>query len=308
MFYDWHIIGHEKELAFIEKHLRTGRIGHAYLFVGPRNIGKFTVAKTFVKILQCPNQFCRTCPVCVQVEKSGHLDTIEIPDDGTSIKIEPIRDIIARLNMTPQSQYKILLIKNIGRITEEAGNSLLKLIEEPTAKTIFLFTAESAREVLPTMLSRMYRIKFKPVQEDLLRNFLKKQYAYLGEGMLDRIMMLSFGAPGMAISLIENEGRLRVSSELYERTKRFIEEKTLTERFAHIQELAVNPEIVREFLMMLLNILRNRALKTGDGPAMAGRMEIVRLIEKIPEVTGLLLKNVNARLTLENLALEFSSL
>lgn len=305
MLYDWGIIGHEKELAFLEEHLRSGQVGHAYLFTGPRNIGKFTIAKTLAKILQCPNQYCRTCPVCVQVEKGGNLDTIEMLDDGTSIKIEPIRDIIARLNMTSQGQYKILLMENIGRLTEEAANSLLKLIEEPTEKTIFLFTAESRREVLPTILSRVYQVPFKPISEQVLRSFLQERYDYLDEDTLEKASTLSFGAPGRAIALLENGDLLLHARDIYERSKQFIEEKTITGRFTHIQGLAENPEEMREFLMMLLGILRHRVLTGKDGHK---QTQEIRLLEKIPEATQLLRKNVNARLTLENLALEFSSL
>lgn len=299
----WRIIGHEKELAFLEEHLRSGQIGHAYLFTGPRNIGKYTVAKTFAKILQCPNQFCQACPACVQIDKGAHLDTIEIPDDATSIKIEPIRDIIARLNMTSQSQYKILLMENIGRLTEEAANSLLKLIEEPTEKTIFLFTAESRREVLPTILSRVYQVKFKPIPEPVLRSFIKEKYGYLDETALDQVVTLSFGAPGRAISFLENRDSLLHASDLYEQSRRFIEEKTITGRFTHIQGLAENPVEVREFLMMLLSILRYRILTGRDAHTNTAE---IRFLEKIPEAMELLRKNVNARLTLENLALEFS--
>ncbi|KKT19207.1 MAG: polymerase III, delta-prime subunit protein [Candidatus Peregrinibacteria bacterium GW2011_GWA2_43_8] len=95
MLYKWPIIGHEEQLKRLEADLKNGHLAHAYIFVGPDKVGKFLVAKTLAGILQCPNNYCRSCPTCVQVMKGVHLDTIEMRDDGESIKIERVRALIA---------------------------------------------------------------------------------------------------------------------------------------------------------------------------------------------------------------------
>ena len=167
MYYNWNVIGHEKELGLLEHDFRENNIHHAYLFVGPEKVGKFRVAKSVAGILQCPENFCHSCPTCIQIEKKCHPDIIELEDDGQSIKIDTVRDIIARLNMTSQGRYKILLIQNIGRLTEEAGNCLLKTLEEPPQKTIFLFTVSQLRDIMPTIASRMRLIHFKKLGNDV---------------------------------------------------------------------------------------------------------------------------------------------
>jgi DNA polymerase-3 subunit delta' len=105
LMYNWNIIGHKKQLELIEEDIKSDRLSHAYLFTGPSSVGKFAIAKMMVNILQCPHNLCRTCPTCIQLSKGSHPDTIVLDDDGESIKIEQIRDIIARLNMTKQANY-----------------------------------------------------------------------------------------------------------------------------------------------------------------------------------------------------------
>ena len=142
-------------------------------------------------ILQCPNNFCHTCPTCVQIERHYHIDTIELKDDGESIKIDAVREIIERLNMTGQGTYKVLLLQNIGRMTDEANSCFLKTLEEPPPKTIFIFTAGQIQDVMPTIASRMRIINFKKLPDDILKDALKKRYPDTEDEVLDQVLLLS---------------------------------------------------------------------------------------------------------------------
>lgn len=307
--YHWNVLGHKKELALLEEKLASrdkNGFPHAILFVGPDNIGKFTIAKMLAQILQCPNNSCKSCPTCIQISKGYHLDTIEMDDDGTSIKIEQIREIISRINMTAQSRCKILLLANIGRLTEEAGNSLLKILEEPTERTFFFFTAVSLREVLPTIASRMQIMKLKTPPESELKIFLKNLYSGISEQTIDETMMLSLNKPGKTIELINNQSKLAFYKDLFGAVRSFcgIEprggETAIAQKFQFIQGIAEDHEYVKEFLILMTAYLRH-LLFLEKNPAR--KKQLVETIEKTQDAFEAFKRNSNPKLLLENLSL-----
>ena len=299
MEYQWKIIGHGKQLNVLEHSLRTNSLGHAYLFSGTGSIGKFTIARDLACIIQCPNHFCKTCQTCVQVKKGGHLDTIELNDDGESVKIEQIREIIMRLNMTGQSRRKILLIKNIERLTDEASNCLLKILEEPPSNTIFLFTTRNSQEILGTVCSRMRIIKFTAVPENTLRMAMREQFPEVDERLLDEIIMLSLGKPGRTIDMLHDNNKLEFFRELYRTVQKMCENKSVAERFILGLELTKENATLREFFDMLMYYVRNKLL--CDDTQHRSLITTLELIQKTKELHK---KNINARLLVENLILK----
>lgn len=296
MLYHWNVIGHSAELARLEEDFKSGNIHHAYLFAGPEKVGKFRVAKAVSQILQCPNNFCHTCPTCVQIEKKCHPDTIELEDDGESIKIGTIREIINRLSMTGQSRYKILLIQNIGRLTEAA--SLLKTLEEPPEKTIFLFTAGQLRDIAPTIASRMRIIHFRKLPDDVLREALQKEYPQADMETLDQVILLSLGRSGRALQLLKNPEMFQELRDLYRHIQFLDEKASVATRMLSAQEISQDPQKMKTFLALLTHYVRQKLLtaKTADGKkrAISGISEIHRVID----LAG---RNVNPRLLLENI-------
>ncbi len=299
MYYDWNIFGHEKTLEFLEYHVRGGTLGHAMLLSGPEHIGKFRILKTLSQILQCENGFCKTCPTCQQIEKGYHLDTIEILNDGQSIKIEQIRDILGRLHMTSQSPCKILLLENIGRMTEEAGNSLLKILEEPGEKTYFFFTVGSLREVLPTIQSRMQILKMKTPSMEKFFEYIKTRYPQITKDKWRELEMLSLGKPGEAVALLEAPEIFEACRERYEMVKHFFSTISLVTRFSIAQGFKDDAVAVREFITMMIFFLRY-ILFSGRQPE---KLLALKFLPKFAEAYELTKKNVNSRLLLENLIL-----
>ena len=151
MKFSSNIIGHRKQLFSLENDLSSGALDHAYLFSGPAHIGKMMVAREFAKILQCPNNACGVCPICIQIEKGYQPDTIEIADDGESLKVEFLRGILKRMNTTTVGKYKILIIQNIERMNAESANTMLKILEDPPQNVVFLLTTSRVEELLPTI-------------------------------------------------------------------------------------------------------------------------------------------------------------
>lgn len=322
MLYKWPIIGHELQLDKLESDLKTGNLSHSYLFVGPDKVGKFLVAKTLAGILQCPNNYCRKCPTCLQLEKGVQLDTIEMRDNGESIKIEEIRELIAKLHMSAQSKYKIVLLDNIGRMGIEAANCFLKTLEEPPNKTLFLMTASNVHGLLPTIVSRSRVMKFPASGEKKLQ----KQISEMSEelhidatpGMLERACMLSLGRPGKAIELLRDKDVMTEYLRFYNDIRSFFRDKDLTKRFMYVQALT-GKEIEKRtrdvFLEIFLHIARsflNAKIHSPDGESedlpeiiRFSKKDFVDLIHKLEETRYLLERNINAKLALENLMLGF---
>lgn len=298
MFYHWNVIGHTQELSRLEEDFKSGNIHHAYLFAGPEKVGKFRVAKAVAKILQCPNNFCHTCSTCLQIEKKCHPDTIELEDDGESIKIGAVREIISRLSMTGQSRSKILLIQNIGRLTDEASNCLLKTLEEPPEKTIFLFTAGQLRDISATIASRMRLIHFKKLHDDVLREALQKEFPDADRETLDQVILLSLGRSGRALQLLKNPQMFQELRETYQHIQFLGEKASAATRILAAQPLSQDPQKIKTFLALLTHYLRQKMFqsKTPEEKqhAMVGIEEIHRAID-------LMDRNVNPRLLLEHI-------
>lgn len=322
MLYKWPIIGHAKQLKKLESDLEADNFAHAYLFVGPDKVGKFLVGKTLAHILQCENNYCRTCPTCIQIEKGVHLDTIEMRDDGKSIKVGEIRDLIAKLNMSAQSHYKIVLLDNIGRMTTEAANCFLKTLEEPPKKTLFLMTAASLRELLPTVVSRCRVMKFPAISEKALKEKIAEMQETLkieaSDERLSRATMLSLGRPGRAIELLRDKDAMGEYLRLYNDVRSLFRDKDLTKRFMYVQGLTgkeQDAQVLKAFLEIFLHVVRSflNAKLESEGEDNEDFPEIIRfshddllnLVHKTEETRYLIGRNINAKLALENLMLSF---
>lgn len=301
MLYRWDVIGHTKELQEIEKDLATGNIHHAYLFVGPEKIGKFRIAKSLARAVQCDSNFCKKCPICIQINKKCHPDTMELDDDGESVKINAIREIIMRLNMTGQSKHKILLIENVKRLTEEASNCILKTLEEPPEKTIFIFTCNQLQDVPSTITSRMRIVHFKKLPDSVLRGALKERYPEIEEELLDQVLVLSLGRSGKAIQLLSDSATFHELKDFYEHV-RFLDEKAgIATRLQSVQEMSQDPVKIKTFLALLAYHFRQ---KLFSEKSFERKKRAISILEAAHKTGNLLARNVNPRLLLENLMLE----
>jgi len=298
MKYNWSIIGHEKQLKNIEHDIESGNLSHAYLLAGPNSIGKYTVAKKMAGILQCENNFCHECPTCIQVNKGSHIDTFEIVDDKESIKIDQVRSLIEKLNMTRQSQYKVVMIQTLERMTMEAFNSFLKILEEPPVKTIFILTTNDVNALPPTIVSRVRTIKFNIVSAAYLEDKLRALYPNCDDETIKQVSIFSLGKTGKAIHLIEDSSALAEYVKIYHDVQNFLDHKNITDRFSYVEELSADISKVEKFFNILKHILRSKLLEEKGN-----NKKYANALSKIDEAGILLKKNVNNRLVLENLML-----
>lgn len=297
MKYNWSIIGHEKQLERLEHDIETGGLAHAYLLAGPNSVGKHTVARKMAGILQCENNFCHKCKTCIQVHQGNHVDTVSWRGKD-SIKIEEVRKLIERTNMTSQSRYKLFLIQSIERMTTEAANSFLKVLEEPPEGTVFILTTNNIRELLPTIVSRVRVIKFSSVSVAYLQKKLRDLYPDHDEETIKQVSLFSLGKTGKAIHLMENPDSLANYLKVYRDVQNFLDHRNLADRFSYVEDVAGDKKQIEVFLDILMHVLRSKMLE-GDKET----KKHVNTLSKIEEAGILLKKNINTRLVLENLML-----
>lgn len=296
MKYHWKIIGHEPLLESLERDLSEDNLAHAYLFVGPEKVGKSIVAKNFAHILQCEKDFCHECSTCTQIEKSCHPDTIEFQDDHESIKIEQIREVLARLHMTTTGRYKIFLAERIERMTSESANCLLKTLEEPPPNTIFLFTAVSLREVLPTIVSRLRVLQFHHCPENILREKMKENYPDADDETLTHVSQFALGKPGVAFRFMRDADFLSFYRTMYQEILLFLESPKIFDRFCFVQTLLENEEKIEDFLNVLTHIARGQLLSNP-----LKRSRFLDILDQISRTRFAFRYNANKKLTLERL-------
>lgn len=128
---------------------------HSWLFTGPAGSGRSNAAVAFASALVCPSGGCNNCNECLSAASGSHADVELIRTEGLSIKIDEIRELISRASWAPSvANYRVVVIEDADRLTESAANALLKVIEEPGARTVWLLCAPTLTDVLPTIRSR----------------------------------------------------------------------------------------------------------------------------------------------------------
>jgi DNA polymerase-3 subunit delta' len=132
-----------------------GAMTHAWLFTGPPGSGRSVAARAFAAALLCPSGGCGWCPCCLQVQAGTHADLMLVRPDGLSYGVKQTRDLVLRAAGAPAGgRWQVVLFEDADRCTEQAANALLKAIEEPAPRTVWLLCAPSAEDLVPTIRSR----------------------------------------------------------------------------------------------------------------------------------------------------------
>jgi len=161
------IVGQNHIVNTLKSALQKNRLAHAYLFSGPRGVGKTSTARILAKALNCKEgptvKPCQKCASCIEISKGRSLDVIEI--DGASNRgIDEIRSLRESVKFSPtQGKFKIYIIDEVHMLTLEAFNALLKTLEEPPAFVKFIFATTQANKVIPTIISRCQRLDFRRI-------------------------------------------------------------------------------------------------------------------------------------------------
>lgn len=176
------IIGNKKNKELLKNVIDTNNIAHSYMFVGKDSIGKFLFAKEFAKAILCGNEErpCNKCKSCIEFDTSNNPDFSILEPEGTSIKIDQIREFIKKVYEKPVvSAKKVYIINDSNYMTKEAQNSLLKTLEEPPEYVTIILITSNENMFLPTIKSRCTKILFNKLSNDELAKILETEYKYL---------------------------------------------------------------------------------------------------------------------------------
>jgi DNA polymerase III subunit gamma/tau len=210
------VIGQEHVAQTLMNAIKSGRLAHAYLFSGPRGVGKTSVARIFAKAINCdqgePGVPCNQCRSCMEITEGSSVDVQEI--DGASNRgIDEIRELRESIKYMPSSsRYRIYVIDEVHMLTLPAFNALLKTLEEPPAHVKFIFATTEAHKVPVTILSRCQRYDFKRIPSADIVGHLKRIATEEG---------IDITPSGLGIIAREAEGSMRDAQSLMDQVISF---------------------------------------------------------------------------------------
>ncbi len=261
------LTGQEHIIRSLKGALKSGSIGHAFLFAGPRGVGKTTMARIFAKSLNCINgptiHPCQECQACKEITKSRSVDVIEI--DGASNRgIDEIRNLREGIKYSPlHSRYKVYIIDEVHMLTSEAFNALLKTLEEPPVNVVFILATTNPAKIPATILSRCQRFIFKRLSISEITERLKKIAEKEGIRITERALYYL---------ALRADGSIRDGESILEQLSSFVEGEITEEDVFKMTGLLANDFYLDLLKRISQNDLRgmieelNRAVENGADP------------------------------------------
>ncbi len=331
------IQGQQQAIGLLATLLRNGHIPHAFIFTGIDGIGKQTAARAFAMACNCANpqpfktawpdlpsppavNACGQCRTCRRILADNHPDILHVRPSGNLIRIAAIRELIQRLMLKPYEQGKrVVIIANAHAMNPEAGNALLKVLEEPPENTLLILTAQQTTDLLPTIVSRCQQIRFAPLPRDVLVELIAANEDLTREEALSAAN-LSGGSYTHALRLI-GEGWIPRRTWLAKEVSQLRTQPTVT-ILALAEKLAARKALLPDTLAWLLSWYRdvivfpfqpqqvvNSDLQDQIEATAAGvdQQTLIKGMRLIQKALKDLQANANPRLTMEALVLQLAA-
>ncbi|NNK58719.1 MAG: DNA polymerase III subunit delta' [Desulfofustis sp.] len=252
------LAGQPKVKNLLARTLGSGRMPHAYLFRGPDGVGKKFAALLTAARINCaaPDDYsgCGTCSSCRKLRSGNHPDVVIVSPDKGSIKIDRVRELCRSLSFPPyESVMRVVIIEDVHAMTTEAGNSLLKTLEEPPENNLLILTAESSRELLPTIVSRCQTLMFYGLPVGECARVIGQKLPEIGPDEARLLAELAGGSPGTALTLNNKElvGRYRAVVKVVETAS-----AVGVDGVTPVLETAAALAALKEDLPLMLGLLR----------------------------------------------------
>lgn len=329
----WSIIGQSRATSLLQKGLETGSLAHAYLFVGLAHVGKMTLALNLAQAVNCtePDAPCGKCSACQRISQGKHADVqiIGLKADGdetgtksrSEISIEQIRNIQYSVSIPAfEGKFKVFIVDEAERLSIEAANCLLKTLEEPSNRVVFILLTVNESLLPATVISRCQRLELFPLPVVEIETALVKQWGI--EPEKSRLLAhLCHGCLGWAVHATDDAVLKQRSEQLDELTG--LPDADGEERFAYAARLATlfsrDSALVQQRLelwrdwwrdLLLVKIGLKETVTNADRlPALLatadkyGLRQIREYIESIRMASRQLRQNANPQLVLEVLML-----
>ena len=280
----WPIVGHDAAVRLLQRSLADGHLAHAYLLVGPPNVGKTTLGLAFAQALLCEDEAaraqgvaCGRCAGCRKTRERTHPDLRVVEPDGAAdddagavvgesgdvagaarskrkaasraqIKIETVREVQRDLSLRPyQGARRVVLLAQADTLNDAAENALLKTLEEPPPYALLILTAEDAETLLPTTVSRCQQVSLTPVPAPTIAEAL----VALGQSPDDaaRLARLSGGRVGWALQAARDPGLLTRRTAHLDGLARVLR-ASRAERLALAEDMAKKPDTLPDLLLL----------------------------------------------------------
>jgi len=259
-----HIVGHEQIIEHLKTAIGTGKVSHAYLFAGEDGSGKNMLANAFAMALQCEQikqgniedvtqvTSCGICKSCIQAASDSHPDIIRITHEKASIGIDDIRiQLNNDIQIKPYSSpYKIYIIDEAEKLTEQAQNALLKTIEEPPQYGIILLLTNNLNSLLPTILSRCVTLHLKPIDSELIVDYLMEHYQ-IPDYQAELSTIFAQGNLGKAIQYSSSEEFAEMKKDVLHLLK-YIDDMELYEIIDGLKKISENKVRVFDYIDLMI--------------------------------------------------------
>ena len=283
------IIGNEKIKTELKRAVQNNDILHSYMFIGQEGIGKKKIAKEFARTILCETKKNNcNCKSCTSFKNGNNPDFYLISEEGNSIKIDQIRDLIEKAYEKPiASEKKVYIIDNSDKMTVEAQNSLLKTLEEPPDYMVLILITSNIDNILNTVKSRCVKLSFESLSNDEIKEVLNERG--LNTNLNENMYELFNGSIARALKILEKQ-------EDFTQLEKFVNNISKEDKLEYITSYKslFTKENINEYLEYALVLFFNKGKKTNS-------IRYLNCVNIIQETINRLKSNANFDMSVDNM-------